>query len=652
MPLLKAAQRGASATPIRETSPAKSNRQSEYGTSRRSARNGALADLSNRVNNPLLPEIQVKQSFAYGSSKAPILPAALKAHGKMSLQQMAKTIDEGLVTANKRLEEQKRAAEALVKQAKTDAREDRAKRRSESRRSSEDRSVRETSVTSESSETVKQQRTESWAKSLTDSSPLPNIDEEEYDEEAEDPEAEAEYDQPETELEDDPQEEDKLEDDDPDLPGDASSFPPGDFDTTYHFERDKSARPSVIRPRQSPFVKVKNSIASGFRSAGNTSRTLFQASRNQIRRIQIDRPVSRMQPEQRDQLVVMGIALRKTLNALFSLIRSLAVAWLCSLFLCQLYTRVLHNPESKNRISRFISRTCTLCTPVTPFTLPSEDGAATDLAPMWSRMREVEKDVSQKHSAISETLNRILSRTSANEAAIDSFDKRPFGSDIESSIMPINYASAKMGAIVDPYNTNPTYAEPAPLYQRVIYFKSNQIQHFLAPPPVRVLETWTGEPGDCWCAAGSSKTPGLAQLGILMNYTIYPEELVIQGITGESNPNIKSSPKRFEVWAEFDERTSAQDYAQMDMGIGTHPVDERRHLKVNWRRIGKGEYDARPSVPGLQKFRLDVNQGKKYLVAAQRIVLRIVDSWGAKDPCLYRIRLHGEPVIPHDRIDE
>src|SRR5690349_1787251 len=104
--------RALSATPVRGTTPAKRSARAssalepEDAIPRRLTRGASQQPsvANGDVNNPRLPEVQIQQSYAYGSSKTPVLPTQLVARSRMNLRQMAETIDAGVDQAEQQLQ--------------------------------------------------------------------------------------------------------------------------------------------------------------------------------------------------------------------------------------------------------------------------------------------------------------------------------------------------------------------------------------------------------------------------------------------------------------------------------------------------------------------------------------------------------------------
>jgi hypothetical protein len=99
-----------------------------------------------------------------------------------------------------------------------------------------------------------------------------------------------------------------------------------------------------------------------------------------------------------------------------------------------------------------------------------------------------------------------------------------------------------------------------------------------------------------------------------------------------------------EVWASF-AHLSSEDFSEKAIWnlLGEDPI------AAGMGRIGSFVYDARPGAGPVQTFRLDVNQGAM-IHSTDEVTVRVLSNQGADKTCLYRIKLYGEPVVPHPKL--
>jgi hypothetical protein len=614
--------RAGSATPAKSTAPTKQTRRadsfvpSDTGSTKGATRDNAPQDGS--ITNPQLPELQTQQSFAYGSQKTPYLPDKLVAREKMSLQEMAETIDKGIRQAEQHFEAQ--AAEASAnfgKAAQDDARADRVRRRSESRESSE-QSSRQGSVDSQSTDFRTTRRTAAWASSVSNGSRLEDIAEED---------ARNLRGTTPTEVEDDYT---RKGSDGP------STFPSGNFDITYNQERGR------FRPTQGTFSPARDTgdvISAMLGRPWRLSKQFLSSAGRKIADI-TDRAAAL-----RDIAWSSSILLLKATAAVL-LIGSTWIL-LTALF-CQIYTRFLCEYDSSSALHFNLQRFCGTC--VSSSTTWNESDSSqlnrlpSDILNMLGRLNkrigQTESRFDAKHSLLSTALNQVLDRQQAIEATVSDLQRNQPNNPVQSApIKKINYCSAGNGAVIDPYLTSPTKQKQFNYIQR-LFIGTVGMQKYQSYPPSEALRPWE-ETGDCWCAAAAQ---GYAQLGVLMREMIYPTEVVIEHAPSDTSPTPGTAPKELEVWGDFS-HLSAEEF--VDAGLDKLARDAI--LPRFFARMGRMTYKAGEGVPHVQAFKLDVNQDLK-TYATQKVVFRATSNYGAEHTCFYRVRLHGVPLVPHPQI--
>ena len=124
---------------------------------------------------------------------------------------------------------------------------------------------------------------------------------------------------------------------------------------------------------------------------------------------------------------------------------------------------------------------------------------------------------------------------------------------------------------------------------------------------------------------------------------IYPTEVVLENYPSGGSLLPGSAPKVIELWADF-EHLNSQEWTAL--GIRQMQGEQGSPIGPTYALIGKVEYDASTEASHVQTFPLDMNQDA-LAYAAQNFVVRATENHGAEYTCLYRVRLHGVPVIQH-----
>ena len=612
--------RAGSATPAKTTAPSKRTPRagslvpSDTGSIARATRGTALQD--GDVTNPRLPEIQTQQSFAYGSQKTPYLPDKLVARERMSLQEMAETIDKGIRQAEEHFEAQAAEAEAnFGKAAQDDARAQRMRRRSESRESS-GRSSRQGSVDSQNTEVQTTRRTAAWASSVGDSSRLEDVEEED-----------ARNGRGSTP--------DNVEDDDTGKGGETpSSFPSGNFDISYNQERGR------FRPSQGTSSRTRKTGEALSKMASRAWKFSKQCA-SSFGQTVVDLG-SGAQALGKTAWPASLVLLKAT-----GAVLCISIVWIVlSTLFCQIYTRYLCDYNTPSSLHFYLQRFCGGCAsastiwndPSQPNNLPPDISIM--LGSLNKRIGQVESRVDAKQSSLSATLNQVLSQQHAMEATVSELQRNQPNDHIQPALMKrINYCSAGNGAVVDPYLTSPTKQKQFNYIQK-LFVGTLGMQKYKSHQPSEALRAWE-EVGDCWCAATAQ---GFAQLGVLIREMVYPTEVVVEHAPSDTSPIPGTAPKELEVWGDFS-HLSLEEF--VDAGLDRLAHDAI--LPRSFARIGKMTYRAGEAMPAVQTFKLDINQDQK-TYATQKVVFRATSNWGAEHTCFYRVRLHGAPVLPHPQI--
>lgn len=518
----------------------------------------------------------------------------------MSLGQMANTIDQQLNEADQRFKDHAMEVDTnLIGQP--EARTTRA-----SRQRASTPPQRENSHESANSNLRKTQRTAAWASSL-ESEELQNITEEES----------------------------EVTDDDNTRHGsDPSSFPSGIYNTSYNYER------GLRRPRI--FDNSASALGPFFSDLGGVALQTGSDIARILRRIGL----------------VLSNVLRSTHEATFKalpyfgltilgLITAALATTLLSLFFCTLYRRTLCDPLSTYSIQTTLQNYCGSCI-TSPYTLPEImtpeqqadvsfiSKALTDLRRQLLNIeKRIDAKLDAKYSLFTTSIEELKERQRDLEALIYKLESQSSIAPLSSSQHKINYFAPAAGAIINPMRSSPTLQRPPNFPWRFYQLFTGRV-NYMSNPPATALEHWD-DLGDCWCSAGSADI----RLAVKMGYQIYPQEIVVEHMPSTGSPEPGTAPQDIEIWVSF-AHLSPEEYAEKGIWnlIGSGPIFP------GMGRIGTVRYDARPGVQNVQTFRLDINQGV-LMHATDEAVVRVRGNYGAGKTCLYRVRLHGVPVVPH-----
>jgi hypothetical protein len=611
MPARRSTARASSATPISNASPAKRSTRGasviaapESTAVRRTGRSASqqpgASEIS--VNNPRLPEVQIQQSYAYGSSKTPVLPTQLVARNRMNLRELADTIDAGVEQAQQHLQNHLEEAHANLQ---SDARSERAERRAS----------REASVASDDIEKSKTQRVAAWANSL-DSSQLDEIPEEDSSEGASNP--------------DDASRKDT----------DPSSFPSGMFDHSYNYERGLR-RPNITIRKQEPSV---------FQRASMRTTAVFEASQQTLSTsctaalhwtLRLFRACSEAIREVPNSPIIASIVV-----TLFGLL----LASVAGLMFCYAYNSHLCDPLTTSPVGMTLPKYCGSCVRNPTSGINFTTGHGEDLSKLTAainninnQMRSMESRltgrIDHEHAAVDKDFEALRKQQLelSNQISRFGIGMPKSANDVASPVIAkVNFFAPNNGATVEPRLTSPTKEKPISLITRV-FLRAIGSTLYRTKAPVTALEAWQ-DVGDCWCASAMPSEQDSMRLGIKTSEMIFPFELVLENYPNAGSLSPGSIPKRLELWADF-EHLDSLEWER----LGIRQMQRSNPFGSTYALIGQAEYDASDKAVHVQAFALDVNQDQNRH-HAQKYVIRVLSNHGSDHTCLYRVRLHGISV--------
>ncbi|KAK5060145.1 hypothetical protein LTR84_010029 [Exophiala bonariae] len=605
MPPRRSSARAASATPISNASPAK---RSARGGSlltvpdsiRRTARGASQQPASEvSVNNPRLPEVQIQQSYAYGSSKTPVLPTQLIARSRMNLKELADNIDAGVEQAQHHLQNHLEEAHANLQ---NDARAERAERRAS----------REASVASDDNEKNKNQRVAAWANSL-DSSQLDEIPEEDSSDGASNADGASRKDT------------------------DPSSFPSGIFDHSYNYERGLR-RPNITIKKQEPSI---------FQRASTRTKDIIETSRQSLSRISNTALDWTLQFLRACSDAVKDIPNSPIIAFLVTMIFGLVLASVTGFVFCYTYSHHVCDPLTSSPIGLALQKYCGSCVRDPMPSMIITSGHGEDFSKLTSAINSINGQlrsmdarlsgrIESEHAAIDKDFEALRKQHAelANQLSRIGAGIPKTANDVASPVIAkINYFAPNNGAIVDPRFTSPTKEKQIGLLTRVLLKVVGSRMYKTKGPDV-ALQAWQ-DVGDNWCASAVPSEQDSMRLGVKASEIIYPFELVVENYPNAGSISPRSIPKNIELWADF----SHLDSLEWEK-LGIRHMQGSNPFGSNYALIGQARYDASGEAPHVQTFTLDINQDQ-YRHHAQKFVVRVVSNHGSDHTCLYRVRLHG-----------
>ena len=602
MPPRKSTARQSSATPIKKTTRGPGALPDNASATRRSLRSTSQAgDQLNGVHGNL-PAVQTQQSYAYGSTKAPLLPDQLRPREEMSLGQIANTIDQQRSEADHRF--RKHAVEVETNlTGQSEGQTTRAARRN----GSIVPTPRIESFDSQDSDLRKTQRTAEWASSL-----------------------ESEH------YQDLSEEESELIDDDNTRHGtDPSSFPSGIDDQSYNYER------GLRRPRL--FENGANTMSTFFSDLGGVLSQMARDTATVSRKIS-----ARLLQASRTAWKAKGWVLRYFVIAMMAILTIFYAVTYVSYLFCAAYRHSLCDPSSTTAIQTTLQNYCGECN--ISYNMPSEylppeqqpDASnISRLLPYFRRhlddfKKGLVSTLDAKFSLFSESVEEIKERQLESDRRISDLARQKGLSSGDPTVENrINYFAPGSGAVINPMKSSPTLQRPLNLAWKSWQVLTGRVKYASNPPAV-ALEPWK-DLGDCWCAAGGEDI----RLDVKIAEFVYPTDITIEHIATSATPDPGTAPREVEIWANF-AHLSAEEFAEKDIWslVGTNPI------APGMGKIATVVFDARVGADPAQSFRLDVNQDAM-IYSAQEVTVRVLSNQGADRTCLYRVRLYGKPVVPH-----
>jgi hypothetical protein len=266
------------------------------------------------------------------------------------------------------------------------------------------------------------------------------------------------------------------------------------------------------------------------------------------------------------------------------------------------------------------------------------------LANINKKIYEVERRLTYRIDTNQATLESDLASLKQQQQALsnhlaDHVDQQagPANGNVASPLMPkINFFAPSNGAVVDVLRSSPTKEKQRSVLMRTLRSLVGFNTHY-ANPPITALKPWQ-DVGENWCAASVRAGQDFVRLSVDTKEMIYATELVVEHFPSSGLLDRSTTPRAIELWADFSHLT-ADDWQQLQLG----DMQEGNVLGPTFARLGAMKYDASVRANHIQSAALDVNQ-YGLLHSARTYVVRVTQNYGADNVCMYRIRLHGQPV--------
>ncbi|KAK9467048.1 hypothetical protein V1512DRAFT_261806 [Lipomyces arxii] len=221
-----------------------------------------------------------------------------------------------------------------------------------------------------------------------------------------------------------------------------------------------------------------------------------------------------------------------------------------------------------------------------------------------------------------------------------------------------DYADIRYGARSDPHVSSLSF-DPYKTGNRNIFAKL----FGLKPPSNQQGEALSSDIvlGNCWAFQGQE-----GRLGIRLSELIYIEEVAINHLPKTLTKDWKLAPKEFEVWIDVPsdrKRRELQDALQgaftakrlVEVQDGSEKVLVKNSgesaggmlhpLLTKYVKIGQFTYDINgPFHQQAFRFPRQANEILRTTPVGS-VLFRFTQNWGAEVSCIYKVLVHGEPVV-------
>lgn len=205
-----------------------------------------------------------------------------------------------------------------------------------------------------------------------------------------------------------------------------------------------------------------------------------------------------------------------------------------------------------------------------------------------------------------------------------------------------DYAGHAGGAYIDVSRTSPTFD-----YLRqniVIRWVYRAVSRNIIPQPLTVISSVAREPGNCWPFPGKQ-----GHVAIVLRQRIYPTALTLEHIEWPLALSKDAAPKTVSLWAKvepsdmYDDVVAAAQAAQQVSAEFIRPPKSAPYMR-GYARLGRFHYEFGEGSPPVQTWNIPIDM-KALNASSERVLVLVHDNYGNDIyTCLYRVRVHGEPV--------
>ncbi|KAI0083224.1 hypothetical protein BDY19DRAFT_900599 [Irpex rosettiformis] len=156
-------------------------------------------------------------------------------------------------------------------------------------------------------------------------------------------------------------------------------------------------------------------------------------------------------------------------------------------------------------------------------------------------------------------------------------------------------------------------------------------------PTLSLAITESDRTGDCWLVHAQH-----AQIGVVLSQPVYPTHVTIDHALNQV-ADVNEAPRSMILWGLVDGESNWARFKSLDIiatgdGISTSPLSRQTQKFVP---LASFVYDVSRSPS--QTFAV-FDHIRLSRMDFTTVVLEIRNNWGSEKTCLYRMRIHGEPV--------
>ncbi|KAF1810473.1 hypothetical protein P152DRAFT_99482 [Eremomyces bilateralis CBS 781.70] len=237
------------------------------------------------------------------------------------------------------------------------------------------------------------------------------------------------------------------------------------------------------------------------------------------------------------------------------------------------------------------------------------------------------------------------------QARVDNIEQHNGHLDVASK--KVDFLSLNLGARVDDELSSQTQARPGPPIRpsfRTLLFGP---PHIRANAPASALFYWF-EQGDCWCSSLDMHPEPMAQLAISPIVPFYASSVTIEHVPRSGSLDPTSAPKDLEFWIRVPDQHKWSELTRAHAAlVASAPIDHKCSSVApegndakdsEFVCVGRARYNVM-AEQYVQHFQLPLAEEIRRLkIETSKVVIRATSNWGQKWTCMYRVRMHGQPM--------